>query len=61
MKKLALTVLAATLLSGCQQSNEVPLIEFPKGAPAAPPESKEKAKSPEGANTSKSDPTTDPR
>lgn len=61
MKKLVFSLLAATCLGGCQQSNEIPLVEFPKGAPAPPPESKDKTKTPDGANTSRPDPTTNPR
>lgn len=60
MRKLVLALITASSL-GCSQSNEIPLVEFPKGAPAPPPESKDKTKSPEGANTSRPDPTTNPR
>lgn len=56
------TLVGLALLAslGCSQSNEIPLIEFPKGAPAPPPESKEK-KASQGDATSKPDPTTNPR
>ncbi|MEI7923883.1 MAG: hypothetical protein WCJ40_18385, partial [Planctomycetota bacterium] len=60
MRRLALALIAATCI-GCQQSNEIPLVDFPKGAPAPPPESKDKNKSPEGNNTSRPDPSTNPR
>ena len=60
MRKLVLAVIAASSL-GCSQSNEIPLVEFPKGAPAPPPESKDTNKSPEGANTRRPDPTTNPK
>ena len=60
MRKLVLALIMAGSL-GCGQSNKIDLIEFPKGAPAPPAESKDKTKSPEGANTSRPDPTTNPR
>jgi hypothetical protein len=58
--RILLTSLALIGLVGCSQSNDIPLIEFPKGAPAPPPESKEK-KASQGDATSKPDPTTNPR
>lgn len=60
MRKVFLALLVTSVV-GCNQSKDIPLIEFPKGAPAPPPESKDKTKSPEGANTSRPDPTTNPR
>jgi len=50
---VALGVVAG-LASGCQ-SNEIPLVEFPKGAPPPPPPSKD-AKPPQGSATSGVDP-----
>jgi hypothetical protein len=41
---------------GCQ-NNEIPLIEFPKGAPPAPPSAKADPNGPQGINTSKGDPS----
>lgn len=61
MRKFFLLLFLLTFFTGCQQGNDIPLVEFPKGAPPAPPESKEKNVSPDGSNTSQSDPTTDPR
>ncbi len=52
--------LALIFFMGCSQSNDIPLVEFPKGAPAPPPESKEK-KASQGDATSRPDPTTNPR
>jgi hypothetical protein len=60
MRLLALALLTTVCLSGCQSGEDIPLVEFPKGAPAPPPESKD-AKPVSGDATSKADPTTSPR
>lgn len=45
----------AGLTVGCQGGNDIPLVEFPKGAPP-PPEASKSAPPPQGANTSQGDP-----
>ncbi|MFO0907389.1 MAG: hypothetical protein U0794_03340 [Isosphaeraceae bacterium] len=53
---LGLVVLGCAGLGvGCQSSNDIPLVEFPKGAPP-PPEAAKNAGPPQGSNTSQGDP-----
>jgi hypothetical protein len=49
--------LLAGLATGCQQSNDIPLVKFPEGSAPPPPPSKD-AKPPAGANTSQGAPAT---
>lgn len=48
--------LLAGLVAGCQQSNEIPLVEFPKGAPAPPPQVSSPKDAHSGASTSQGEP-----
>jgi hypothetical protein len=47
---------ASALVAGCK-NDEIPLVEFPKGAPPPPPPGKVDLKGPQGANTSQGDPS----
>lgn len=56
---LALTAgLIAGTLAGCQESSEIPLVEFPKDLPPPPAPSKDAGKSPQGSSTSQGVPPT---
>ncbi len=48
--------LGASLASGCNTSNEIPLVKFPDNMPAPVAPKADNVKGPQGANTSQGDP-----
>lgn len=46
----------ACFSAGCMKSDEIPLVEFPKGMAPPPAPSKDASKSPQGVNTSSGEP-----